>query len=85
MSSTSNKIDVELDATGLMCPMPVLRARRFLDEMNVGEILQVTASDPAAVHDMPAFCRMAGHKLLMAYVTDENYIFEIEKCPQTEA
>lgn len=84
MSKHPNKIAVELDATGLMCPMPVLRARRFLDDMTVGEILQVTASDPASVHDMPAFCRMAGHKLLMAYVEDDNYIFEIEKCLPTE-
>lgn len=85
MSKSPNNIHEKLDATGLLCPMPVLRARRFLDDMNPGDILQVKASDPAAVHDMPAFCRMAGHKLLMAYVEDDNYIFEIEKCLPSDA
>ncbi len=69
----------KLDVTGLLCPMPVLRARRFLDNLNAGEILQVTASDPASVQDMPAFCKMTGHKLLMARAEDDTYIFEIEK------
>lgn len=69
----------ELDATGLRCPMPVLRARRSLDGLNPGDRLVVKASDPASVHDMPAFCSMAGHKLLMAKEEGDAFIFEIEK------
>lgn len=68
-----------LDATGLLCPLPVLRARRKLDDLNSGAKLLVTASDPASVQDMPAFCAMAGHKLLMVHETDGTFIFEIEK------
>ncbi|MCJ9428335.1 sulfurtransferase TusA family protein [Kordiimonas sp. A6E486] len=68
-----------MDVTGMLCPMPVLRARRKLDELNTGDMLLVVASDPAVVHDMPAFCRMAGHALIMAHVQDGKYLFEIEK------
>lgn len=75
-----NKIAVQnLDVTGLLCPIPVLRARRVLDTMKVGERLRVKASDPAAVHDMPAFCTMAGHKLVTARQTGSIIMFEIEK------
>ncbi|TNE67217.1 MAG: sulfurtransferase TusA family protein [Alphaproteobacteria bacterium] len=68
-----------MDVTGMLCPMPVLRARRKLDELAVGQLLLVTASDPAVVHDMPAFCRMAGHRLIMAHSEEGRYLFEIEK------
>lgn len=69
----------ELDVTGQLCPIPVLRTRRVLDEMQDGDKLLVKASDPAAVQDMPAFCKMAGHTLHMARVEGETYLFEIEK------
>ncbi|WP_262693795.1 sulfurtransferase TusA family protein [Kordiimonas aquimaris] len=68
-----------LNVTGLLCPMPVLRTRRALDSMKAGEKLTITASDPASIHDMPAFCKMAGHKLLMAHETKGVIIFEVEK------
>lgn len=68
-----------LDATGLLCPLPVLRARRKLDDLDNGDTLVVIASDPASVQDMPAFCNMAGHKLLMVHETDGQFVFEIEK------
>lgn len=51
----------------------------MLDDMQVGELLLVIASDPATVRDMPAFCTMTGHRLHMASVEDEKYLFEIEK------
>lgn len=68
-----------LDVTGLLCPLPVLRARRKLDGLRSGDTLIVTASDPASVQDMPAFCSMAGHKLLIAREHNGSFIFEIEK------
>ncbi len=83
--SKEKKQTVHLDVTGLLCPMPVLRTRRKLDELAIGSRLFVTASDSNAVHDMPAFCRMAGHKLLMARMEDGHYIFEIEKGQKPEA
>ena len=68
-----------LDVTGLLCPLPVLRARRKLDSLSLGDTLVVTASDPVSVQDMPAFCNMAGHKLVIAYESGGSYIFEIQK------
>jgi tRNA 2-thiouridine synthesizing protein A len=56
--------DVEIDALGLLCPLPVLRARKRLIAMAPGEVLRLLADDPAAVVDVPHFCREAGHDLL---------------------
>jgi len=82
MSDSNTRFAQELDVTGLLCPLPVLRARRVLDNMKAGELLLVKASDPASVHDMPAFCKMTGHKLHMAHVEGGSYVFEIEKATQ---
>ncbi|WP_090205554.1 sulfurtransferase TusA family protein [Yoonia litorea] len=56
--------DAELDAKGLLCPLPVLKARKRLMALQSGQILRVEADDPAAVIDIPHFCQEAGHTLL---------------------
>ncbi|ATG49870.1 SirA family protein [Celeribacter ethanolicus] len=56
--------DEELDAVGLICPLPVLKARKRLLAMAPGQILLLLASDPAAVIDVPHFCNEAGHDYL---------------------
>ncbi len=53
-----------LDASGLLCPLPVLKTRKRLNGMARGQILRVLASDPAAIVDMPHFCSQSGHELL---------------------
>jgi len=58
------KWDDEIDATGLLCPLPVLKARKRLKAMKSGAILRVLADDPAAVIDMPHFCAEQGHVLI---------------------
>ncbi len=58
--------DVFLDCQGLLCPLPVLRARKRLLTMRPGQVLSVTATDPMAAIDMPHFCDQAGHILLSA-------------------
>jgi tRNA 2-thiouridine synthesizing protein A len=79
MSETESRFAKELDVTGHLCPMPILRARRVLDDMQPGEVLLVIASDPATVQDMPAFCTMTGNKLRMASVEEDRFLFEIER------
>ena len=69
----------ELDTCGLKCPMPVLKARRELASLSPGARLRVLADDPATVHDFPAFCDMAGHRLLMAREQGGKFVFEIER------
>ncbi len=56
--------DDDLDARGLLCPLPVLRARKRLMSMAPGTVLRMQADDPAAVVDVPHFCAEAGHELL---------------------
>lgn len=56
--------DAELDATGLLCPLPVLKARKRLQALQSGQVLHVLADDPAAIVDMPHFCIEQGHELL---------------------
>lgn len=56
--------DHELDATGLLCPLPVLKARKRLAGMAPGAVLRLIATDPAAVIDVPHFCAEAGHELI---------------------
>lgn len=55
---------VTIDAKGLVCPLPVLRARKALAGMAAGEVLAVETTDPAAKLDFPVFCSTAGHELL---------------------
>jgi tRNA 2-thiouridine synthesizing protein A len=55
---------VEVDARGLLCPLPVLRARKRLLGLPPGALLRLVADDPAAVVDVPHFCAQAGHDLL---------------------
>lgn len=56
--------DQELDARGLLCPLPVLKARKRLLAMEPGQVLRVLADDPAAVVDVPHFCAESGHEFL---------------------
>lgn len=58
------KWDQEIDAIGLLCPLPVLRARKRLMAMPEGAIVRLLATDPAAAVDVPHFCNEAGHEFL---------------------
>ena len=58
--------DDELDARGLLCPLPVLKAARRMRAMAPGGVLRLVADDPAAVVDVPHFCAEQGHELLRA-------------------
>lgn len=56
--------DAAVDCEGLLCPLPVLRARKRLAALHPGQVLRVTATDPMAAIDLPHFCDQAGHVLL---------------------
>lgn len=53
-----------LDARYLLCPMPVIRAQNRIAELAPGDTLEVHATDPGALHDIPAWCRIHGHEIL---------------------
>lgn len=69
----------QLDATDMVSPMPILKARRLLEKMAVGEMLEVRATDRESVQDIPAFCQTSGHQLVMAREEGDVIIFEIKK------
>ena len=56
--------DAVLDTVGLLCPLPVLKARKRLKSMEKGQVLRLLTSDPAALIDVPHFCAESGHALL---------------------
>ncbi len=58
--------DVLLDARRLLCPLPVIRTQRQVDEMNRGAVLDVLATDPGVLQDIPAWCQVHGHEYLGA-------------------
>lgn len=71
--------DHALNARGLRCPLPVLRARKALSAIAVGDTLTVEATDPAAQRDVPAFCAATGHSLRASETIDGVYRFVIER------
>lgn len=71
--------DHVLDARGLLCPLPVLKARFALDGMAPGEVLKVLSTDGGSVLDMEAFARQADHELLASTVGDGEYVFHLRK------
>lgn len=73
------KWDAELDALGLLCPLPVLKARKRLQDLQKGQILRVEADDPAALIDIPHFCVEAGHTLVEHSEIDGKQIYQIQK------
>ena len=68
-----------LDVKGLACPLPVLRARKFLSEIDSGDVLQVLSTDPAAREDFVAFCEAAGHVYLSHQVIGEVLQIRLRK------
>jgi tRNA 2-thiouridine synthesizing protein A len=71
--------DEVLDCTGLYCPEPVFRTRLALDEMGVGQVLEVTADDPAAEEDIKRLVRRLGHEILSLESDDDQVKFLIKK------
>lgn len=68
-----------LDCIGLYCPMPVLKTREKMDEIAIGEILEVLADDPAAEPDLKAWAKRTGQKVLKIDKTSEGLRILIEK------
>ena len=71
--------DREVDARGLLCPLPVLRARKVLAGMAPGEVLRVLATDAMAAIDLPHFCAQAGHEHLGHRIEDGAQVHLIRR------
>ena len=71
--------DQELDARGLNCPLPILRAKKTLNRMNRGEVLKIMATDPGSVKDFEAFATQTGNELLDSSEVDGEFHFLMKK------
>jgi Predicted redox protein, regulator of disulfide bond formation len=71
--------DQTLDASGLNCPMPILKTKKALKQMESGQILEVISTDAGSVKDLVAFCNQTGNILLKSIEVDGKYIFTVEK------
>jgi tRNA 2-thiouridine synthesizing protein A len=72
-------VDVEVDARGLACPMPVIELARAVDAQPVGSIVRLLATDPAAKVDVPVWCRMQRQALRRAEEHEGAWTFLVEK------
>lgn len=68
----------ELDARRLLCPMPVIRTQDKVNTLQPGDILQVTCTDPGALNDIPAWCRINGHKVIETKQSGDELIIMVE-------
>lgn len=69
----------ELDASGLNCPLPILRAKKTIATMGSGEVVKITATDPGAVKDFEAFCKQTGNELISSQEAAGKFEFQIRK------
>lgn len=71
--------DRELDARGLNCPLPILRAKKTLTEMQSGQVLRIIATDPGSVKDFQAFAKQTGNELLSSAENNKEFEFFIKR------
>jgi len=70
--------DQVLDAKGLNCPLPILKAKKTLKAMGAGDTLEILSTDPGSVADFEAFCRQTGNELVSASTEGDVYKFAIK-------
>ena len=71
--------DTELDASGLNCPLPILRAKKTLSAMDTGQVLHIIATDPGSVKDFDAFAKQTGNELMESKEEGGKFHFLIKK------
>ena len=71
--------DQELDATGLNCPLPILRAKKSLSALSSGQVLRIIATDPGSVKDFEAFAKQTGNQLLESKEEGGKFYFRMKK------
>ena len=78
----SISVDHVLDATGLLCPEPVMLLHNIIRDMEAGEVVQVLATDPSTQRDIPRFCSFLGHELMQQEHTDGCFQYWLRKQEQ---
>ena len=77
--------DLEIDALGLLCPLPVLRLRKRMEPLRPGQVARLLADDPASQIDVPHFCTESGHGFLGQDEEDGRFIYYVQKADHSAA
>ncbi len=72
----------ELDARHMLCPMPVIRTQEKVEQLKPGETLAVICTDPGAIHDIPAWCRVNGHEIINIQQQEEEIRISLRICDE---
>jgi tRNA 2-thiouridine synthesizing protein A len=72
--------EAELDTRGLLCPIPVIRTQDRVRELAVGDVLEIVATDPGVLHDIPTWCRVHGHELLATSESNNEIRIRLRVC-----
>jgi tRNA 2-thiouridine synthesizing protein A len=73
------EFDKEVDARGLNCPLPILRAKKALADMQSGQILKVLATDPGSQRDFAAFAKQTGNQLVDIHTEEKTFVFMMKR------
>ncbi|MHA1597357.1 MAG: sulfurtransferase TusA family protein [Alphaproteobacteria bacterium] len=71
--------DYQLDTRGLNCPLPILKIKKALKQVDTGNVIQMFSSDPGSVKDMESFCNQTGHSLLSSEQQSGDYVYMVRK------
>ncbi len=71
--------DQTLNAEGLNCPLPIIKAKKALKGMDAGQVLEIRSTDPGSVADFAAFCSQTGNELMSSNTEGNIFLFEIKK------
>lgn len=74
--------DRRVDATGLYCPEPVMLLHKNFRELAIGEVLELSATDPSTTRDVPKFCAFLGHELVASEQRDDVFVYLLKKCEE---
>ncbi len=69
----------EIDTSGLNCPLPILKAKKALNEMTTGQVLKVIATDPGSWRDFEAFARQTGNELVLQEKSEVAFVFGLKR------
>lgn len=72
-------IDKEIDTSGLNCPLPILKAKKALTELQSGQTLKVIATDPGSWRDFEAFAKQTGNTLVSQEKTEANFVYVLQR------
>jgi tRNA 2-thiouridine synthesizing protein A len=78
-SGAEQTVDREVDARGLNCPLPILRAKKALNDLQSGQLLKVIATDPSSKRDFEAFARQTGHRLVRVDEAGREWSFFLQR------